>query len=221
MRKVLILIAILMIALVSNAAEDKNSEMRMEGNRGLVTYDLIGEPNEDAEVYFSIEYKGKRYTQDELSISGDVGKVISGSNKKIYWDVLKDFPKGLVGNIDWFLDVGGKGVFKDTVTGLMWQDDEDAKSVERDWQGAIDYCKSLTLAGFSDWRLPSYEELNTIVDNSRKPAIKAGFQNVATSYYWSSTTDAGNTSYAWFISFYYGNGSSYGKAGNYYVRCVR
>jgi len=99
------------------AAEDKNSEMRMEGNRGLVTYDLIGEPNEDAEVNFSIEYNGKKYTQDELSVSGDIGKVISGCNKKIYWDVLKDFPKGLVGNIDWFLDVGGKE-YKDPITGM-------------------------------------------------------------------------------------------------------
>ena len=91
--------------------------MRMEGNRGLVTYDLVGEPNEDAEVNFSIEYNGKTYTQDELSLSGDIGKVISGSNKKIYWDVLKDFPKGLVGDIDWFLDVGGK-IYKDPVTGM-------------------------------------------------------------------------------------------------------
>jgi len=117
MRKVLIIITILLIALISHTAEDKNSEMRMEGNRGLITYDLIGELNEDAEVNFSIEYNGKRYTQDELSISGDVGKVISGNNKKIYWDVLKDFPRGLVGNIDWFLDVGGKE-YTDPVTGM-------------------------------------------------------------------------------------------------------
>jgi len=115
--KYIIIILILFSFSFCFAAEDKNSVMRMEGNRGLVTYDLIGEPNEDAEVSFSIEYNGKRYSQDELSISGDVGKVISGRNKKIYWDVLKDFPKGLVGDVDWFLDVGGK-VYKDPVTGM-------------------------------------------------------------------------------------------------------
>jgi len=117
MKKVLIIVAILIIAIISQAAEDKNSVMRQEGNRGVVRYDLVGDAGEDAEVDFSIEYNGKRYTQDELSITGDIGEVITGNNKKIFWDVLKDFPRGLVGTVDWFLDVGGK-VFKDPVTGM-------------------------------------------------------------------------------------------------------
>jgi len=117
MKKVLIIVAILIIAMISQAAKDKNSLMRQEGNRGVVRYDLVGDAGEDAEVNLSIEYNGKRYTQDELSITGDIGEVITGNNKKIFWDVLKDFPRGLVGTVDWFLDVGGK-VFKDPVTGM-------------------------------------------------------------------------------------------------------
>jgi len=117
MKKVLIIVAILIIAMISQAAKDKNSLMRQEGNRGVVRYDLVGDAGEDAEVNLSIEYNGKRYTQDELSITGDIGKVVTGSNKAIFWDVIKDFPRGLVGTVDWFLDVGGK-VFRDPVTGM-------------------------------------------------------------------------------------------------------
>jgi hypothetical protein len=44
--------------------------------------------------------------------------------------------------------------------------------------------------GFSDWRLPSEEELKTLVDfNGRKPTINtAYFPNTQSSFYWSSTT---------------------------------
>lgn len=97
------------------AAEDVNSRLQQEGNRGVLRYDLKGEPNEDAEVNLSVEIEGKKYTQEQLSVSGDVGKVVTGSNKVIYWDVLKDFPRGLVGNVNWFLDVGE---YKDPVTGM-------------------------------------------------------------------------------------------------------
>ncbi len=40
------------------------------------------------------------------------------------------------------------------------------------WQGALDYCQDSTSAGFSDWYLPSVDELRSIVDNHRvSPSI--------------------------------------------------
>ncbi len=104
---------------------------------------------------------------------------------------------------------------------LMWQDDESAKSVEKNWQGAIDYCQNLNLAGHSDWRLPSFDELRTIVDKNNHPAIKSEFKNTASDVYWSSTPVAGNSYYAWGIYFDGGYESSYDKDANVYVRCVR
>jgi hypothetical protein len=46
----------------------------------------------------------------------------------------------------------------DEATGLMWQKGEPS---EKTWQAAMDYCSNLSLAGHSDWRLPSLEELKT------------------------------------------------------------
>jgi Protein of unknown function (DUF1566) len=97
----------------------------------------------------------------------------------------------------------------DPSTGLMWQKGE---AGEMRWQRAIDYCKTLELAGFSDWRLPDKDELKSAY------GIKSEFPDVVSSYYWSSASDAG---YAWGVGFsggyvYYGD-----KTNNVYVRCVR
>ena len=58
----------------------------------------------------------------------------------------------------------GANTVKDNHTGLEWQDNRDAKTVKRDWQGAKGYCQELTLAGYDDWRLPTIKELQSIID---------------------------------------------------------
>ena len=110
----------------------------------------------------------------------------------------------------------------DNSTGLMWQDNSDAKEIKKDWQGAIDYCEDLTFASFSDWRLPTRMELKSIVDYGRyNPAIDSTFQNIQSSYYWSSSRNVSNTDSAWLVDFYDGNGNWGHKSGSNYVRCVR
>jgi hypothetical protein len=44
---------------------------------------------------------------------------------------------------------------------------------------------------------------------------------VVSSYYWSSTTSAGYTYYAWFVGFYFGDVNGSYKSDSYYVRAVR
>ena len=117
-------------------------------------------------------------------------------------------------------------IVTDSRTGLMWQDDKGAANREYKWYDAISYCKNLYLGGYSDWRLPNIEELKSLIDNSRTPAISEIFQNVNSSNYWSSTTDAVNPLDAWFVNFNYGLGN-YGlgnyvsKSNDFYARCVR
>ena len=69
------------------------------------------------------------------------------------------------------------------------------------------------------WRLPKIEELLSIVDYTKhNPASNVDI----TSYnYWSSTTNASDTSLAWYVYFNYGYSSYYAKDGRFYVRCVR
>ncbi len=88
-------------------------------------------------------------------------------------------------------------------TNLMWQDDESAKTTEKTWKEAIEYCESLNFAGYSDWRLPNKNELLSIVDRSKSnPAINGAFKN--------TTSDVSN-----------GNAFSRAKSVGNYVRCVR
>jgi len=117
----------------------------------------------------------------------------------------------------------GDGTVTDTDTGLMWQ--QATAPGAYTWQQALSYCENLTLAGYPDWRLPSVNELQSIVDYSRyDPAINTDyFSNTAVlSDYWSSTTYAGYPYDAWVVGFYYG-GIYYGlKSGtDVYVRAVR
>ena len=98
---------------------------------------------------------------------------------------------------------------------LMWQDNLDAKSVERDWQGAKEYCKNLSLLGFSDWRLGNKEELTRLYNHKNK--LKYLYSNG----YWSSTSYEGLSGTAWLVYFSNGDVSYYYKSSNNYVRCVR
>ncbi|MBI4983753.1 DUF1566 domain-containing protein [Candidatus Woesearchaeota archaeon] len=54
----------------------------------------------------------------------------------------------------------GDGTVTDLNTGLIWQKETGGKKT---WEGAILYCKSLPLAGYSDWVLPKIDELRTLI----------------------------------------------------------
>ncbi len=113
------------------------------------------------------------------------------------------------------------GIFIDSDTGLVWQDDNDAGLIIKDWRDANSYCNNLLLAGKSDWRLPLKTELESISDPSRTPAIKDGFFNASPTYYWGSPIKIGST-FAWHIYFGAGGGSYYESMDNLNsVRCVR
>lgn len=82
----------------------------------------------------------------------------------------------------------GDEIVFDLLTGLHWQDNSEAKSIKRNYKDAEAYCKRLKLAGFEDWTLPTISQLESIADYTKqKPAIRNGFKNVASSFYWSSS----------------------------------
>ena len=120
--------------------------------------------------------------------------------------------------------ISSQNVVLDNNTGLMWQ--QTIPTDEYKWDDAISYCDDLIYAGYNDWRLPTPQELLTIVDNSRyDPAIDTTyFPNTPGSAFWSSSTYyVSYTNYAWYVRFsdgVVGYGSK-SPAGNYHVRCVR
>lgn len=109
------------------------------------------------------------------------------------------------------------GIVKETTTNLEWQDD--AVSSKMGWEAAIDYCEGLSLEG-SGWQLPNINQLNSIVDYARHPALKSAFTHTGLSYYWSSTTNVDQPSTAFLVED--SGDNAYGhKTSSYYVRCVR
>ncbi len=129
-----------------------------------------------------------------------------------------------------------KEIVTDHITGLMWQDNE---SIEKPWvtqanydarnyfdtsgDTATIYCASLDLGDYTDWRLPTIKELESIIDYDRyDPAISSVFVHVGSDVYWSSTTAKRYHNNAWIVYFHTGleNGSGH-KYGDQVVRCVR
>jgi hypothetical protein len=101
---------------------------------------------------------------------------------------------------------GGVLTVIDATTGLEWT----AKplSGEFNHQGAIDACAALDFAGHKDWRLPTRQELCSIVDLSRiEPAIDiTAFPDFPKrGWFWTSDLYAGSSGSAWVVSFYYGS----------------
>ena len=119
----------------------------------------------------------------------------------------------------------GDGTVKDLNTGLMWQqDDAQNTTTAYSWPSAGDYCTTLSLAGHTDWRLPSVSELVSLIyyPGGGTPTINtAYFPGCLADFYWSETTYAMQTDYAWGVYFGYANLGYGDKSYAYYVRCVR
>ena len=128
----------------------------------------------------------------------------------------------------------GIGTITDSATGLIWQkcsaglgttlgNCSTGSISSYTWSSAISYCEGLTLGGRSDWRLPNFNELGSIIDytKSSNPTIDStAFPNTQSSYYWSSNTYAQSTNSAWFVRFDNGYVGYDYKSGYSYVRCV-
>ncbi|MEW5742060.1 MAG: DUF1566 domain-containing protein [Myxococcota bacterium] len=108
----------------------------------------------------------------------------------------------------------------DTRSQLIWQRAHNPTPTT--WHGALDYCENLTLAGQSDWRLPTLKELLTLVDErANNPAIDtSAFPGTPSGIFWSSTPYFG-FSYAFDVSFSNGDVSNAAFTNIYWVRCVR
>lgn len=111
----------------------------------------------------------------------------------------------------------GDNIVKDSKNGLVWQNDNVRGKT---WQQAIDYCKALTYAGKSDWRLPNLDELKTLIDDQRaNPA--SSFPDMPSNWFWSSSPYEENASSAWSILFDNGYVNYQWKTNEFDVRCVR
>ena len=115
------LVCFVIIVLTSTcfAAEVKNAVSRQEGNRAIWEFEVVSDTQEEADLTLTLTIDGKTYESKDLHLEGDFPKTKPGKGKKIYWNMLQDFPRGIHGNLDWELLAGSKGkAFTDPVTGM-------------------------------------------------------------------------------------------------------
>ncbi len=112
---------------------------------------------------------------------------------------------------------------KDPATNLIWEDTVNTTEEKVDYDEAKTYCETLKIGEVAGWRLPTLNELLTIVDYTRAdPAILKEFNHVETgTIYWTSTPYVRSKDEFWGVDFK--DGSTDGTSKNYdrYVRCVR
>ncbi len=119
----------------------------------------------------------------------------------------------------------GDGTVGDLATQLTWQ--EHAAPEPLTWQAAQTHCDKLTLGGFADWRMPTFTELQSIVDfEVSNPSIDPPLDATPGDVFWSATTSAffvpakvGGA--AWPISFDNGLTQPEPRSNAHRVRCVR
>ena len=92
----------------------------------------------------------------------------------------------------------------DRETGLVWEK-VPSSALPSNWFNAYGHCVTLNLGGRKGWRLPTIQELASLVDPSQvNPALPSGHPFTVPSFivaYWSATTIAFNTNSAWAVGF--------------------
>lgn len=89
---------------------------------------------------------------------------------------------------------------------------------------ALAQANANSLGGYTDWRIPNYFELPSIVNvGNCNPAIDTTvFPSTPANYHWTASTLPCNSTYAFHATFYYGYVGIYDKQSyKYYVRFVR
>ena len=111
----------------------------------------------------------------------------------------------------------GEQILSDQGSGLSWQKEH---KEDLNWEQAKSYCSELKYGGKEDWRLPERSELMTIV-KYRKSNPASDFPGMPAKYFWSQSTSAEYTGFAWGVNFRNGSLNNYDKASTQLVRCVR
>lgn len=131
----------------------------------------------------------------------------------------------------------GTGTITDNVTGLMWVASpattftncigpgHDPYTNTCNFSESLAYCAQLNWAGFTDWRLPTKIEFESIMDFTvTDPLLASPFPRAAAGKwqgFWTSSMVSGMSDAAWHVALTDGTSSANPTGYSYAVRCVR
>lgn len=111
-----------------------------------------------------------------------------------------------------------KEIVIDTKRSKMYSDIE--ASEKMNFAAAQAYCQKMNLLSYRDWRVPTKEELRSLLELSRRSVtIKHAFKNVKEDIYWSSTQAKYNKS--WYFDFDLGRYGKRKDSKKFRAFCVR
>lgn len=98
-----------------------------------------------------------------------------------------------IGNNGRFIALGN-GTVMDKKPGLMWAARDNGEDI--DWQGAKRYCENFRGGGYTDWRMPTTDELAGIYDETSDKRYKSPEFIELTAYYiWASEIEGSKGAY--------------------------
>ena len=134
-------------------------------------------------------------------------------------EALKNPPKPKENIVENFI-IHDDGTVTDTKTGLMWKQQHESQQLN--WDDAIQHASKSNFAGYNDWRLPTIQELKSLINEKYTPTINpTAFPNTPEYLFWSSPPDTLNIGYAWVVATDGGSSSLSSKRNNGFVRLVR
>jgi len=96
----------------------------------------------------------------------------------------------------------------DKETGLVWEKSPEVVGTDpkaKNWARAVNYCLDKAVGGRKGWRLPTIEELASLLEpgSASTVLLPTGhpFINIQGTFYWSATTNSSDNGYAYFLSF--------------------
>ena len=151
------------------------------------------------------------------------------------WDCVKDATTGLVWEVkthdrglqdannfySWYEKGGSSGTLSGTRNGGKCRG-----GISCDTQSYVDAINEKRVCGYADWRLPSRNELMSLVGGNgefgQSTTIDTRFfPSTPGDWYWTSDTDIGDSNHAWFVLFFNGRTMKAAKAQAKRVRLVR
>lgn len=188
---VILLMNILVLPGSLCAAEVSNLKTHFSSTRMTIEYDLTGTGTEkESTVDIQVEIKGRKYSPNMLSISGDFGRSIAlGLHRQITWNHSQDFPEGLdtvfkcsvnavsdheVINEGMTPAEGIRATYfavnRQTVVEmrarLMWARNANIPLKPMRFRDARKFVEKLNherYAGYNDWRIPTREDFEQLV----------------------------------------------------------
>lgn len=111
----------------------------------------------------------------------------------------------------------------DYETNLVWMDTKETVQLQMSHKEAVPYCEELQYSGYSNWRIPTIKEFETIVDKKNHPLyINKVFRYNVPSGYWALKAHIRTFwFYADYMNFVSGTPYYDNRNKDKFIRCVR